>query len=224
MSKIVGYLDDDVADYAHHAYNGYFDDDYDEQAGGLLQEVFMEHQAGRGWGTRAARAIARGASRLFKPMIPLLKKGGLALGKQALASAGGYLGDLMSGSNWRKAGSERLNEAGTNIEQKYHDKMGRMVGAGGQYGEGGHKTIQHGVKLFSFSPPSAPSGRVAVKRRRRRRVTKRKTATTPKKRRVTRRRKQPATRRRRRKATTTVRRRRTTRTRALQQGSGYFEL
>lgn len=156
--KIIGEIDEAVLLRA-----AVFENHYINQKGGLLSSVFTEDgvfdQRGEGFGT-----FIRGLWRGFKPSII---SGLKAVGNQALRSAGGFIGDVASGVDWREAGSERLNEAGRNLTDKLESKMSRvMAGGGGGMQYGGNKTHHSAVKLFSFSPPTVQRGRHTRKRKR----------------------------------------------------------
>jgi len=133
----------------------------------------------------------RGLWRVFQPIWsssikPAAKSALKAVGKQALATAGGYVGDLTSGANWKEAAEDRLREASNVLGDKLSANLTRMsgMGYGHGYGQlGGNKALHNAVKLYSFTPPAAAAGRTSRKRkfgaqanaqRRRRRQPKRK--------------------------------------------------
>ena len=233
MTKYIYPMDEDVLELGDE-YRGHFTTP--AQYGGYFTDVFMEDdvQGGAGWG-----AILQGFRRAFTPVAsfvkPLIKSGLKTLGKQALASAGGYIGDLATGADWKEAGKQRLGEAGAALSDKLQDKLARMAGAGAQFGGASNKRLQHAVKLFSFSPTAGASGTGC--RRRRRKPTAGATAKGRRRRPVKRRRKAATTRRRRRqpvkrkraasapkrlRRAAPQRRRRTARSQALsQRGSGF---
>jgi hypothetical protein len=170
-TKLQYCIDEDLFYLADVTYSQAYDID---QQGGAIADVFYEDEMiGKGW--------VGSLFRWFKPMVmPFISAGAKALGKQALSTAGGLIGDLSSGANVREASEQRVGEALTNLNKKFKDKMARMAGAGQQYGgKGRNKTLHNAVKLFSFTPPAGVSGgRITRRRKTRARgsaVTKRKT-------------------------------------------------
>lgn len=151
----------------------------------------------------------RGLWRIFQPIWsssikPAAKSALKAVGKQALATAGGYVGDLTSGANWKEAAEDRFREASAALGDKLSDKLAKMSGMGYGYGYGGgygqlggaaNKALHNAVKLYSFAPPAAARGRTYRKRkfsaqanaprRRRRRQPKRKAGVKRKRRKKT---------------------------------------
>jgi len=97
----------------------------------------------------------------LRPMIaslkPVLKSAATAVGKQALSSAGGFVGDLASGANWKEAAEDRLREAGTSLGDRLSKRMQQM-------GSGRNKSMHDAVKLYSFFPPTGVTGRVGKRK------------------------------------------------------------
>jgi hypothetical protein len=165
------------------------DNDFDDdQTGGVLP-VFAEYnvdQQGNGW----LGSLARGAWRLLKP---LFVSGAKTAAQTAVGSAGGFLGDVISGANVKESAKARLNEAGEDLRTKFENKVKRMSGAGmkrqrlsqaelGSYSEDDpaakvrkiidemnrhkHKNSGPGRKVFSLLPPPERIGRdLSVKKR-----------------------------------------------------------
>jgi hypothetical protein len=140
-----------------------------QQVGGLLSNVWSEigvypQQQGDGFGN-----ILRGLVRFFRPIaapgLALGKSALKAVGKQALASAGGLVGDLVSGANLSDAAEYRLREGVSALGQKFADKVTGMSGSG-------YKK-RNKRKRKRRSPYSLRSGRKVKGRVSKRRVSKR---------------------------------------------------
>jgi hypothetical protein len=145
-----------------------------QQAGGLLPNVWSEvgiypQQQGDGLG-----AILRGAWRFFKPILsqgaPLAKSALKAVGKQALASAGGLMGDLVSGANLADAAEYRFKEGVDSLGQKAAAQLAQMSGSGYR------RKKKNKRKAKSRSPYSLRSGSKATGRVSKRKVSRKRRA------------------------------------------------
>jgi hypothetical protein len=170
VGRILGYIDPNVqsrcdAVYFEHDYSG---QPVEDQEGGFLPvytRVFRE-QHGGGW---ASKALA-GAQRFIMPFLSGFKRAGKRViqevGKQALATAGNYVGDLASGVNWRQAGYNRMNEAGDSFDDRmqllYGDgtpRNGELVQQNGSGRVGKNKYQSFSGKLFSAKHSTVVRGR-----------------------------------------------------------------
>jgi hypothetical protein len=166
MTKYVGAMDDDVMELAEN-YSRYV-----EQGGGLIPNVFIEDgQYGEGWAE-----VMDGLRKFYNPVAPIVAAGARALKRHALGGLTGFVGDLVSGRNWKEAARARATETGRNIREN----LTRMAGQGG--GRGSNKTMRLACKVLSRS-----EGRVTKRRRRKKRKSVRKIAKrrTPKRRKRT---------------------------------------
>jgi hypothetical protein len=159
--KIYGHVDDEVLKLCEHYKYYYIHQNQQQQQqhprqqkggrlpyvfteynvdhiGGRLPYVFTEYgigQHGDGMGT-----MLRGLWRMFKPVVVA---GAKAVGAQALASAGNYLGDVAAGANWKRAGYQRLDEVGEVLSDKLNTKIKNMSGAGKRHLPLDFHTHQH---------------------------------------------------------------------------------
>jgi hypothetical protein len=147
-----------------------------QQIGGLLPNVWSEvgvypQQQGDGLG-----AVLRGAWRFFKPILaqsaPLAKSALKAVGKQALASAGGLMGDLVSGANLANAAEYRFREGVDALGEKAAAQLAQM----GQAGSGYRRKRKNKRKGGRRSPYSLRSGRKVKGRVSKRRVSRKRRA------------------------------------------------
>jgi hypothetical protein len=145
-----------------------------QQVGGLLPHVWSEigvypQQQGDGFGS-----ILRGLVRFFKPIaaptMALGKSALKAVGKQALASAGGLVGDLVSGANLSDAAEYRLREGVNALGEKAAARLARMS----QTGSGYKRNKKKSKRRSPYSLRSGPKvkGRVSKRRVSKRRRTK----------------------------------------------------
>src|SRR5215470_6965095 len=155
--KVIGDVDENLLIDADR----FFRTRLNPQYGGLLPDVFIEHgKYGTGFGN-----FLRSLWSIFKPV-------GKIIGKQALSTAAGIVGDVASGANWKESVKDRTKEAGSNLKRKWESGVSHMEGAG-QFGGAikrarmcppGNKSLHSAVKLYSFVPPSVRRGRVKRKK------------------------------------------------------------
>ena len=103
---------------------------YVTQAGGGGFYSGMGYQ--RGYGIYAGKAYQKGyglgswLGGLFRTVLPLLKSGALAVGKEALRAGGNVVADLATGENFKQSVNRRANEAGDVLTQKFKRKAESM--------------------------------------------------------------------------------------------------
>lgn len=90
------------------------------QHGGHLPVVFRGNQRGDGFGS-----FFRG---LYRAVLPLVKKGAKAVGKQAMKSGVALIGDVAAGHDLREAAKHRLDQFGDELVHTTEDKIKSMTG------------------------------------------------------------------------------------------------
>jgi hypothetical protein len=91
----------------------------------------------RGYGIYVGKAYQKGyglgswLGGLFRTVLPLLKSGALAVGKEALRAGGNVVADLATGENFKQSVNRRASEAGDVLSQKLKRKTESMQGSGG---------------------------------------------------------------------------------------------
>ena len=100
-------------------------------------DAFYSRQAGHGLPGFEGTAFQRGGGlgnflgRLFRFIIPVAKKVGKAVGKQALASGADFIGDVAQGKNPKKAAKKRGRQVVGNLA----DQMGKNMRGGSRLGK-----------------------------------------------------------------------------------------
>jgi hypothetical protein len=89
----------------------YYEDYYVNQAGGGLP-YFAGARIQRGHGLGSI------LSGLFRSALPLLKRGAMALGRQALSTGAQMAGDVLGGESLKASAKRRLKSAGSELLQK----------------------------------------------------------------------------------------------------------
>jgi hypothetical protein len=175
MTKIIGYMDDDVLELAKQ-YELYFDN---QQSGGLMSDVFMQHgQFGGFWGEQALK-------RFYMRLPESFRSGVRNLRDTALSTLGSFAKDVSSGEDWRDAGKKRLGEAGTALVGKLGSKIARMMTGRGRRRRRttvANKRPRRTGGRYSVSSSSRAKGRAT---KRRGAAAKRKTTTVKRRRRKT---------------------------------------
>lgn len=95
-----------------------YEDYYKQQAGGGINQYFKggaQFQRGRGIGSFLGG--------LFRAAVPLLKRGGLAIGKELLNSGARVLGDIGDGIGSKEALRNRMGEAVGTLKTKATNKV-----------------------------------------------------------------------------------------------------
>lgn len=102
---------------------------YLNQAGGALDDRDFVLFRGRRYQRGSGLFSALGG--LFKTIIPLLKSGAKAVGKEALKVGTSVLTDVAStGRSPKESLRSRLKEAGSNLKRKADEKIDLMLGSG----------------------------------------------------------------------------------------------
>ena len=110
---------------------------------------YYKDQAGGG-GVYSGRAIMRGAgfgnllAKAFRTAMPVLKRAGASLGKQALSAGSAFVGDLLRGDNAKTAIERRAKEGGLGL-------LDDLVGS------------SRATKRRRMTPSSTPSARRAAR-------------------------------------------------------------
>jgi hypothetical protein len=96
---------------------------YEDQAGkGLNVYRGANYQKGHGIGSFLGG--------LFRTVLPLLKSGAKAVGREALRTGAHVLGDIVEQRPVKESFKNRINEAGLNLKRKVDDKVRGMAGSG----------------------------------------------------------------------------------------------
>ena len=112
----------------------------------------LEHQIGNGMPYFAGRAYQRGHGLgsifggLFRAALPLLRRGAVAVGKQALHTGAKIVGDVAHGDNFKTSFKNRFEEGADELVAKAKRKMERMQEGGGKRRKQRGKGFQGKVK------------------------------------------------------------------------------
>lgn len=98
---------------------------YNHQAGSGIGTVYRGNQFQRGHG------VGSFFSGLFRSILPVLKKGVKAVGKEALSSGIHFLGDLSENQPAKESFKKRINEAGNNLKRKAENKIEKIMSGSG---------------------------------------------------------------------------------------------
>lgn len=97
---------------------------------------YYEDQAGKGINVYRGAPYQKGhgigsfLGGLFRSVLPLLKSGAKAVGREALRTGAHVLGDIVEHRPVRESFKNRINEAGLNLKRKVDDKVRVMAGSG----------------------------------------------------------------------------------------------
>lgn len=97
---------------------------------------YYEDQAGNGINVFRGASFQRGhgiggfLGGLFRTVLPLIKSGARAIGKQALSTGVGLLGDVVDKKPFKQSFKSRMSEAGENLKRKAESKVRQMSGSG----------------------------------------------------------------------------------------------
>lgn len=97
-----------------------------QQTGGGVTTVYRGAPYQRGHG------IGSFLGGLFRTVVPVLKSGASAVGREALRSGLGFLGDIAAGTERpRRAANARLKEFTGTLKRKADEKLERILSGGG---------------------------------------------------------------------------------------------
>lgn len=114
-----------------------YEDYYAQQAGnGISPHWFKGAPYQRGHG------IGSFLGGLFRTALPLLKKGGIALGKELLNGGINILTDVDGGSSFKDAAKNRLSESTNNLKRKATDEVYGLLSGKGYKSKKHRKTSQ----------------------------------------------------------------------------------
>lgn len=137
-----------------------YEDYYKQQAGnGISPHWFKGAQYQRGHG------IGSFLGGLFRTALPLLKKGGIAVGKELFNAGSRVLGDIGEGTAPKEALKERLGESVSNLKRQATDKVFSFL-----RGEG-YKIKRRRGKCQSKRKPQRKKSAVPARVKRRRNST-----------------------------------------------------
>jgi hypothetical protein len=97
---------------------------------------YYEDQAGNGMNVFRGASFQKGYGvgsffgGLLRSVMPLIKSGARALGRQALSSGVSLLGDLVEKKPFKQSFKARMSEAGENLKRKAEDKIKVLSGSG----------------------------------------------------------------------------------------------
>lgn len=142
----------------------YYDEYFGAQTGGArtgyggISQVYIGSPNQRGHG------IGSFLGGLFRRIIPLLKHGARAVGKEALRSGVSMASDIMdSGMHPREAFKTRLRESGENLKRKAEEKISALMKGSG------YKAAK--INNLMHSVGGSASRYIGVKKRRKRAAT-----------------------------------------------------
>lgn len=167
----------------------YYDAYFDTQTGGGrtgyggISHVYIGSPNQRGHG------IGSFLGGLFRRIIPLLKHGARAVGREALRSGINVASDIMdTGMQPREAFKTRLRESGENLKRKAEEKINTLMKGSGYkeaklrqliHSVGGRSSRRIGVKKRKKAATSRKrSGRVKKKKGKKRKTVNRKSASS----------------------------------------------
>lgn len=140
-----------------------------QAGGGGITQVY------RGAPYQKGHGIGSFLGGVFRTIAPLLKSGAKTLGKEALRSGIGFLGDISGGtSNPREAAASRFREFTGTLKRKADDKLGRVLSGGGSAHSAKLRRVARGRVARKTSALRA-NPRVGGRRRRRAPVKKKQT-------------------------------------------------
>lgn len=163
----------------------YYDEYFDMQTGGArtgyggISNVYIGSPNQRGHG------IGSFLGGLFRRIIPLLKNGARAVGKEALRAGVNVATDIMdSGVRPREAFKTRLRESGENLKRKAEEKIDTLMKGSGykmaKINQSRHSVSSRGVRRIHSVKKRKKATSSSRKTRKRatakRRINKRKTA------------------------------------------------
>lgn len=105
--------------YAYNPYVKY----YEDQAGHGVN-VF------RGTSYQRGHGIGQFFGGLLRTVMPLIKSGARAIGRQVLTSGASLLGDVVAKKPFKQSFRERVAEAGESLKRKAESKVQQLVGEG----------------------------------------------------------------------------------------------
>lgn len=97
---------------------------YHQQAGGGVGAIY------RGAPYQKGHGIGSFLGGLFRSVLPLLKSGARAVGKETLKTGVNILEDIANDQSLKEAFRNRVNEASKNLTRKALDKLSLMEGKG----------------------------------------------------------------------------------------------
>lgn len=146
----------------------YYDEYFDMQMGGArtgyggISHVYIGSPNQRGHG------IGSFLGGLFRRIIPLLKRGARAVGKEALRSGINAANDIMeTGMHPKEAFKTRLRESGENLKRKAEEKIETLMQGSG------YKRAKINQLLHSFG--NSASQRIGVKKKKKKKKSRKAT-------------------------------------------------
>lgn len=102
-------------------------------------QAYYNLQAGSGVGSTVFRGAAyqRGHglgsffSSLFRSVVPIIRKGAGAIGREALRTGVNFLGDLSENRPVKESFQQRISEAGGNLKRKAESKIDTLMTGSG---------------------------------------------------------------------------------------------
>lgn len=98
---------------------------YNLQAGSGISTIYRGSQYQRGHG------IGSFFGSLFRNILPLIRKGVGAVGREALKTGINFLGDLSENQPPKESFKKRIQEAGVNLKRKAEDKIEKLMNGSG---------------------------------------------------------------------------------------------
>lgn len=124
-------------------------------------EDYYIHQAGSGVGAiykgtanQRGHGIGSFLGGLYRTILPLIKSGAKALGKEALTTGVGIFGDMIQAKPFEDSVRDRFKEATTKIKRKADEKIDNLMKGSG------YKRKKNLRNHLNSSPTSTRKGRI----------------------------------------------------------------